>query len=104
MPSLKLFSDWAEANHQIKVVGLSMDDSTEKVRQFLTATLGWKIEALPFTILIDLKMSLADLHKVERFPETFLIGEKGEVIDRVVGERNWNSEESKQWLISKISK
>jgi len=45
-----------------------------------------------FPILLDTGAEVQNLYQVFRFPETFVIDRNGNIVDRVIGGRNWMSD------------
>ncbi|NNL66955.1 MAG: TlpA family protein disulfide reductase, partial [Myxococcales bacterium] len=48
--------------------------------------------ALTFPILLDRDKRVAEAYQTYRFPETFLVGRDGRVVERYVGPREWDHE------------
>lgn len=46
-----------------------------------------------YTVLIDSDRKLQNLYKVFRFPETYIIGKDGKIVDHIVGARDWTDAE-----------
>lgn len=73
------------------VIGVSVDNSETTVRSFV------KEKGLTFPILLDKGKEVSfDDYGVIGLPVTFLIDKKGIIVDKVFGERQWDSEEAKE--------
>jgi len=44
-----------------------------------------------FPILLDINAAVQNLYQIYRFPESFLIDRNGNVVDKIIGGRNWMS-------------
>ena len=51
-----------------------------------------------FTVLSDADRTAQTLYRVDKFPETFVIGKDGKVLDHIVGSRDWSSTQALQYF------
>lgn len=73
------------------VIGVSVDNSDNSVRSFV------RQKKITFPILLDSKKEVSfDDYGVIGLPVTFLIDQKGIIVEKVFGERQWDSEEIKE--------
>jgi len=69
------------------LLALNVDeDGAPAVNDFL------KGKDYTFPILLDTGAEVQDLYRVFRFPETFVIDRNGNIVDRVIGGRDWMSD------------
>ncbi|PLX86037.1 MAG: thioredoxin [Desulfuromonas sp.] len=57
-----------------------------------------------FTVLLDPAAKAQNLFKVYRFPETFIIGKDGAVVDRVIGAIDWAEPETVRYIRALVEK
>ncbi|UZE96344.1 TlpA disulfide reductase family protein [Alkalimarinus alittae] len=87
MPSLEKFSK-KHQNSDVSVVAISLDDGKEKAIHSL-------VKKMDLTFPIALKgQSAGHDYQVSVLPVTYIIGKQGELLARVVGDRDWASEEA----------
>lgn len=91
MPSLEQLSKSTAGSH-ITVIGISADESLNAAREFVTKY------GITFPIFIDTPDNVANMLDVRLYPETLLISPDGKIIKRILGERDWNSPETRQLL------
>jgi len=83
MPAMeKLYQ--ALADEGFLLVAISVDDDTEAVKAFRERL------QLSFPILLDPGATVAKLYQTYRYPESFLIGPGGDVVERYVGPKPWD--------------
>jgi peroxiredoxin len=89
MPSLEnLYRSFREKG--LVVIGISVDNSEKTVQSFV------KEKAITFPILLDKGKEVSfDDYGVIGLPVTFLIDQKGIIVEKVFGEKRWDSEEVK---------
>ncbi len=93
MPSLQAISIKYQDDDVI-VVAVSVDQGREK------AVKKWiKKMKLEFPIALE-GGSAGDIYEVSALPVTFIIGKQGQLIGRILGEREWNNEETTQLIES----
>lgn len=84
LPSLQRLSEALDPG-QFVVIGLSVDDDDHVVREYL------KDKNIHFAAFIDKEMKIArDVLKIDSFPMTFVIDQKGKLVKVIVGERDWD--------------
>ncbi|MFD2230236.1 TlpA disulfide reductase family protein [Alkalimarinus sediminis] len=89
MPSLEKLSQKHQDN-DVAVVAISLDEGKEKAIQSL-------VKKMDLTFPIAMKgQSAGDDYQVSVLPVTYIIGKQGELLARVVGDRDWASEEADQ--------
>ncbi len=68
-----------------ELLAVSVDDSDEPVRPFRD-----RLE-LTFPILMDPDRTVAGVYQSQRFPESYLIGRDGMIVERYIGPREWDA-------------
>jgi peroxiredoxin len=81
----------------LAVVAVALQDSTEDVRAF------YNEYHLSFPALLDHDAAASDVYEVWSLPTTFVIGKQGFIVGKVVGYRDWNSEQSKNYFLRLLS-
>ena len=66
------------------LLAISVDESREDVQEF-QERLG-----LTFPILLDPEQRTSNLYQTTGFPESFLVGPDGRIVERYVGPREWD--------------
>lgn len=89
MPSLEQLSQ-KHQEKDVSVVAISLDEGKEKAIQSLVKKMN-----LTFPIALE-GQSAGDDYQVSVLPVTYIIGKQGELLARVVGDRDWASEEADQ--------
>jgi len=84
MPSLERLSKSANSEH-IAVAGISTDESVNAVREFVAK------HSITFEIFTDTASNVANILGARVYPETLLIAPDGKLIQRIAGERDWDS-------------
>lgn len=93
MPSLQAISIKYQDDDVI-VVAVSVDSGREK------AVKKWiKKMKLEFPIALE-GQKAGNIYEVSALPVTFIIGKQGQLIGRILGEREWNSEETTELIES----
>lgn len=69
-----------------EMLAISVGEEAELVEAF-QQELG-----LSFPLLLDQDKDVAEAYQTYRFPETFLVGRDGRVVERYVGPREWDHE------------
>lgn len=86
MPALQRLADALPAE-SFAVVGISVDENPFLVEEFL------RREGIRFEVVLDRNGERTQAALAPRgFPETFLIRADGVIAERIVGEREWDSE------------
>ena len=86
MPSLERLSKSADPK-RFAVAAIATDDSVHAVREFLAQY------HITFPIYRDTPTNAANLLGVRIYPETLLIAPDGRIVQRITGEREWDSPE-----------
>lgn len=96
MPSLQAISIKYQ-NDDVVVVAVSLDSGREK------AVKKWiKKMQLEFPIALE-GNTAGDSYEVSALPVTFIIGKNGQLIGRILGEREWDSEENHKIIASLLA-
>lgn len=96
MPSLQALSEKYH-NDDVEIIAISVDHGREKsVRKWIAKN------QLDFPIALEGK-DAGTIYEVSALPVTFIIGKKGQLIGRILGEREWNSEETTQLIESLLA-
>ena len=91
MPSLQALSEKYHHDN-VEIIAISVDEGREKsVREWI------KKNNLDFPIALE-GQSAGKVYEVSALPVTFIIGKKGQLIGRILGEREWNNEETTQFI------
>ena len=77
-------------NKGLVVLGVSNDDAEKRRR---VATFVKKVD-LSFPILLDTKSLVSDLYGVSGIPVSYLISRDGIVLAKIVGTREWDSQDA----------
>jgi peroxiredoxin len=56
-----------------------------------------------FTVLSDADGKIQKLYKVFKFPETFVIDRQGNIVEHIIGARNWSSTEALKFFNAQIA-
>lgn len=84
MPSLQALSE-KYSNDNVEIIAISVDHGREKsVRKWIAKN------NLDFPIALEGK-DAGTIYEVSALPVTFIIGKQGQLIGRILGEREWNS-------------
>jgi peroxiredoxin len=70
----------------VVLLAISVDKSADKYRNFL------KRFNVTFPTAHDPAMSISDSYATYRYPESYIIGRDGRVIEKIVGRKNWLDE------------
>ena len=84
MPSLERLSKTAD-DKRIVVAGIATDQSVNAVREFTTR------HNITFRIFTDTPGNVANNLGVRVYPETLLVAPDGKIVQRIAGEREWDS-------------
>lgn len=92
LPSLQRLSDRLD-NSRFAVIGLSVDSDADFAQDYLVE------HGVAFSSYIDLHGRVAESRLgIRVYPDTFIISPDGQLLKRVVGERDWDSPEMAQRL------
>lgn len=84
MPSLERLSKSADSK-RIVVAGIATDQSVNAVREFIAQ------HGITFHVFVDTPSNIANALDVRVYPETLLIAPDGKMVQRISGEREWDS-------------
>ncbi len=97
MPSLQALSEKYH-NDDVEIIAISVDHGREKsVKKWI------KKNKLDFPIALE-GQEAGNIYEVSALPVTFIIGKQGQLIGRILGEREWNNEETTQFIESLLLK
>jgi len=84
MPAMgRLYESLREQGFEL--LAISVDDTEAEVRQF-RERLG-----IPFPVLLDPDKQVAERYQTHRFPESFLVGRDGVIVERYIGPKEWDA-------------
>jgi peroxiredoxin len=96
MPSLQALSE-KYSNDNVEIIAISVDHGREKaVRKWIAKN------KLDFPIALEGK-DAGTIYEVSALPVTFIIGKQGQLIGRILGEREWNSAATTQLIESLLA-
>lgn len=95
---LELFSKFEK---EVIVLAISQDSGREDIDAFLKAFKGFEREGVH--IVHDQDMKLGEIFKVDRLPESFIFGNNGKLVKKIVGSINWYSPESVEYIQSLVN-
>lgn len=82
-----------ELNDQgLVILAVNYREGPEEIQAFL------KQHDLTLTALVDEKAEVFELYKAWSLPTTYLINKKGEILGKVIGYRDWHSEQAKAFF------
>jgi peroxiredoxin len=93
MPSLQSAADEL-AKHDIPLLGIGVGESRDSVLRFLDKM------PLRFPLLLDSKTEVMQRWSVPSLPTTIVVDAKGKIVLLALGEREWDSPEILQQIIS----
>ena len=97
LPSLNSLNNKFSNSKNFKMVAINIGQNKEVVEKFFTD----KSTQINFTVLLDENMELSEWN-VQAIPTTFLINDKGKIIYKVEGEKEWDSPEFVSFISSII--
>ena len=98
-PSCRLEMPSMESLHKefssqgLAVLAVANRESAEDVQSF------YKEHNLSFPALLDHNAKASELYETWSLPTTFLINKRGYVVGKVIGYRDWDSEQSKAFFV-----
>ena len=98
MPSMERLYEFLPADDFVMLAVNVEPNGKESVGKFL------KDHPHSFPILLDTNGMVQRQYGVFQFPETFVIDRNGQIVDRVVGARDWSSIEAIQYFSKLIKK
>jgi thiol-disulfide isomerase/thioredoxin len=93
LPGLVAWWNEAKADPRIELVAVSVDTDWKTVDSFLA-----KRRAAGLPLALDPQRSAASAFGTEKFPETWFLSPKGEILLRQVGPLDWSAEASRAEL------
>lgn len=91
MPSLQALSEKYH-NDDVEIIAVSVDHGREKsVKKWIAKN------NLDFPIALE-GQEAGNIYEVSALPVTFIIGKQGQLIGRILGEREWNNDETTQLI------
>lgn len=98
MPSMERLYEFLPATDFVMLAVNVEPNGKEAVGKFLQET------PHSFPVLLDTNGTVQRQYGVFQFPETFVIDRKGEIVDRLIGARDWSSIESLKYFSELIKK
>lgn len=98
-PSCRFEMPAMEALHRelgyrgLAVLAVALRDSSQDVRSF------YNEHNLSFPALLDHDAAVSDLYETWSLPTSFVINKQGYLLGRVIGYRDWNSDQSKDYFL-----
>lgn len=83
---------WSDAGSTWTIIGISTDDSRSAAERWL------KQSNATLSHFIDRNLALESMLGAQRIPLTVLVDEQGRVMARVVGARDWDSAEQRDFI------
>lgn len=84
MPSMETLHQQLKGENFVMLAVNIEENGPEVVPGFL------KQNPHSFPVLYDTKRTVQELYGVDKFPETFVIGKNGKVLDHIIGAREWS--------------
>lgn len=97
IPSLNNLNETFKDNNNFKLVAINVGQTKEVVSEFINNK-----SPINFTVLLDERIELTNW-EVSAIPTTFLIDDKGNIIYKVEGEKEWDSPEFTSFIKSIIN-
>ncbi len=96
MPSLvKLYDEFKDSG--LVVLGVDVQEKSKIVEKYV------KKEKVSFPVLLDRDGSVARGYGIRSHPVHFIIDKQGQMIGKVMGARDWASDESRELIRSLIA-
>lgn len=76
----------------LAIMAINYRETPEKIKTF------YEQNQLTFTTLLDEEGKVFDLYKAWSLPTTYLIDKKGEIVGKVIGYRDWHSQEARAFF------
>jgi thiol-disulfide isomerase/thioredoxin len=96
LPSLNNLHKIFEDSNNFKLVAINVGQSKKVINEFINNK-----SPIDFMVLVDEQIELTDW-EVSAIPTTYLVDDKGTIIYKVEGEREWDSEEFTSFIKSFI--
>lgn len=74
------------------ILAINYREGAEEIKAF------YKQHGLTFPALLDIEGKVLDLYKAWSLPTTYLINKNGEIVGKVIGYRDWHSEEARAFF------
>lgn len=71
------------------ILTINFQEGPEEIKEF------FREHGLTFTTLLDRKSKVFGLYQAWSLPTTYLINKRGEIVGRVIGYRDWHSEQAR---------
>jgi peroxiredoxin len=92
MPSMEALHEELSSQGLV-VLAVAPRESAEDVRSF------YNEHRLSFPALLDHEAEVSGLYKVWSLPTTFVINKHGYVVGKIIGYRDWNNDQSKDFFL-----
>jgi peroxiredoxin len=96
MPSMERLNE-VLGGKDFVMLAVNVDENIKDLETFVKET------PHTFTVLSDADAKIQKLYKVFKFPETFVIDRQGQIVQHIVGARDWSSTQALQFLNSQIA-
>ncbi|OUS40428.1 hypothetical protein A9R00_06130 [Oleispira antarctica] len=96
MPSLQILSDQYQ-DSDVVIIAVSLDEGRKRAIKKWITKIG-----LEFPIALEGETA-GDDYEVSSLPVTFIIGKEGQLIGRMLGERKWDSVETRELIETLLS-
>lgn len=80
------------AGKDFVMLAVNVDDNLNSLVDFMKST------PHNFTVLHDSEGKVQRLYRVDKFPETFVIGKDGTILEHIVGARDWASPQALKYF------
>ncbi|MBI3059130.1 MAG: TlpA family protein disulfide reductase, partial [Deltaproteobacteria bacterium] len=78
------------------ILAINFQEAPKEIKEF------FKEHNLTFTTLLDSEGKVFDLYKAWSLPTTYLINKRGEIVGKVVGYRDWHSDQAKAFFRQRL--
>lgn len=96
IPSMERLNE-VLGNKGLVMLAVNIDEDVKDLEAFV------KENPHNFTVLSDADTTVQKLYQVFKFPETFVIDQKGEIVEHIVGARDWSSPEALKFFSDQIA-
>ena len=93
LPSLQKFAERYNGKG-VQVIGVSLDEDANAYMKFLTD------HEVNFMTMRDPTHNIAETYGTYKLPETYIISAKGTLLNKVIGETDWTSQEMTSYFDS----
>lgn len=99
MPHLQQLYEELKDNENFQLLTISIDAlGAQIVKPFMER------HKLDFTTLLDPKGSIKKTYNTTGVPESFIINQKGIIVDKIIGPRDWSSSNARRFIETLIEK